>query len=182
MSWDDVLFRVEEIESTEVSTLLAALRQVYANGNVVLRSLRAENPAAFDHALRIDFQGTEKSLRTILTHATVVAGLPELRIEIPLAKPPEFRWSSVFGMEGDLTHMLLDGGAYERFRGTVEEARWMTRRFMESVFGTDLHRLWASTSSTPWTTWFYDIAWDTTFVVWDRQQRRFVLLCCTDTD
>ncbi|MFO0844664.1 MAG: hypothetical protein U0797_20085 [Gemmataceae bacterium] len=66
---------------------------------------------------------------------------------------------SAFGVEGDLTHMLLVGGAHERFRGTVEQARSLSRRFMEALFGEDLHRVgWAGGSPTPWTRWFYDIA------------------------
>lgn len=182
MSWDKVSYRAEVVEGVDVSVLLDSLRHVYANGGVILRSFRAENPAVFDQAMTNDFRGTGEILRMFLTQATVIAALPDLRIEPPLKNPPEFRWSSVFGMEGDLTHMLLNGGAYERYRGTVDEARLMTRRFIESVFGTDLHRLWASFSSTPWTAWFCDIAWDATFVVWDCRQHRFVLLCCTDSD
>lgn len=92
-----------------------------------------------------------------------------------------FRSPTYFGVEGDLTHMLLVGGAYERFRGTVEDARALSRRFMEALFGEELHRVgWAGGSPTPWTLWFYDIAWDGTFVAQEHQ--RFILLCMTDTD
>jgi hypothetical protein len=54
---------------------------------------------------------------------------------------------------------------------------------MEAIFGEELHRVgWAGGSTTPWTPWFYDIAWDATFVLHDPQAKGFVLLCLTDTD
>jgi hypothetical protein len=53
---------------------------------------------------------------------------------------------------------------------------------MEAVFGEELHRIgWAGGSPTPWTPWFCDIAWDSTYVLQDQRAKRFVLLCMTDT-
>ena len=42
-------------------------------------------------------------------------------------------------MESNLPHMLLDGSAYERFRGTVERAQMFGRRFMETIFCEELY-------------------------------------------
>lgn len=181
MSWEDVAFRVEVIEGPAITALLGSLRVVYSNGGVVLRSLQAEDPTEFLEGVRQASCGAN-TLNTLLTNPSVVRGTPELGIAVPLKHLPDFRWMSAFGMEGDLTHMLLNGGAYEKFRGTVDEARLMTQEFMESVFGKDLQTLWVSSSPTPWTDWFCDIAWDATFVVWDNIRHRFVLLCCTDSD
>jgi hypothetical protein len=178
-----VAYTVEPLDDPHLAEFLTAFGQTYVNGGVVLRSFRATNKAAFDHALRSNFRGIDLAFRTFLTRPSVVASLPELQIQLPLEQPPEFRWMSAFGVEGDLTHMLLVGGAYERFRGPVEEARALSRRFMEALFGEEFHRVGlAGGSPTPWTPWFYDIAWDATFVMQDQQAKRFVLLCMTDTD
>jgi hypothetical protein len=183
VAWEEVAYRVEKPDDPPVTEFLTALGRVFVNGGALLRSFRARNKAAFDDALRHDFRGIDHVLRAFLTRPSVVASLPELRIVLPLARPPEFRRISAFGMEGDLTHALLAGGAYERFPGTVNEARASSRGLMEALFGEDLHRIGlAGGSPTPWTPWFHDIAWDATFVVQDRRARRFVLLCMTDTD
>jgi hypothetical protein len=183
VAWEDVIYRAEKPDDPHIAEFLTAIGRIYVNGGVVLRSFRAINGAAFDHALRNDFRGIGHAIHTFLTCPSVVAALPELQIQPPLERPPEFRWMSPFGVEGDLTHMLLVGGAYERFRGTVEQARTLSRRLMEALFGEELHRVgWAGGSPTPWTPWFYDIAWDATFVVQDMRAERFVLLCMTDTD
>lgn len=183
MPWDDVAYTVETLDNPHITEFLTALGHTYGNGGVVIRSFRATNEAAFDHALRHDRRTIDHVFGAFLTRPSVVAALPELQIQLPLERPPEFRWMSAFGVEGDLTHMLLVGGAYERFRGTVEQARTLSRRFMEALFGEELHRVgWAGGSPTPWTPWFCDIAWDATFVLQDQRARRFVLLCLTDTD
>lgn len=182
MPWDDVVYTVETFDNPHVTGFLSVLGEIFVNGGVILRSFPATDPAAFDDAFRKDFRGIDHGAQTFLTRPSVVAALPELRIELPIPRPPEFRWTSGFGMEGDLTHMLLVGGAYERYSGTVEQARSLSRRFMETLFGKNLHRLWVGRSTTPWAPWFHDIAWDNTFIVLDQRARRFVLLCITDTD
>lgn len=183
MAWEDVVYAVERLDAPPVEDLLHALGRIYSHGSVVLRSFRAANQPAFDHALRHDNRSIDQLFGAFLTRPSVVAALPELEIALPLERPPQFRWMSPFGVEGDLTHMLLAGGAYERFRGTVGAARALSRNFMEAVFGENLHRVgWAGDSPTPWTPWFYDIAWDATFVLQDQRAKRFVLLCATDTD
>ena len=60
----------------------------------------------------------------------------------------------------------------------------LSRVFRTLFFAcSELHRVgWAGGSPTPWTPWFFDIAWDATFVMQEQQTKRFVLLCMTDTD
>lgn len=183
MAWEDVGFRVEPIDAPNVEEFVTAFGHVYANGGVIVRSLRATNETEFDHALRSDTRGIDHVFRATLTCASAVAALPELQIQMPLKRPPKFRWLSAFGVEGELTHLLLVGGAYERFGGSVGRARRLSRRFMEALFGARLNCVGlAGSSSTPWTPWFFDIAWDATFVLYEPQARRVVLVCMTDTD
>jgi hypothetical protein len=184
MPWERVSYVVEPSEGPAVSDLLAAFRGVYLDGSVLFRAFRAVDDQEFDRARRLDFRSLDQTFRTILTRPSVVAALPELQIPDPIEPPPEFRQMSAFGMEGELTALLLAGGASRRFAGTVDEARGLTRRFMESLLGDHLGQPdWsAGCSSTPWTPWFRDVAWDFTFLLLDQEARRLFLLCMTDTD
>jgi hypothetical protein len=59
----------------------------------------------------------------------------------------------------------------------------VSRTFKDRLFGEERHRVgWAGRSPTPRAPWYYDIAWDATFVMQEQRARRFVLLCMTDTD
>jgi hypothetical protein len=57
----------------------------------------------------------------------------------------------------------------------------MSREFVDALAGERLQTaVWRIDE--PWTDWFYDVAWDSTFVVQQLQVRRWALLCVTDTD
>ena len=183
MSWDDVLYRLEALPDRHIDEFIGAFARIYSNGGVVVRSFRAADDAEFDRAIQIDARGVERTALSVVSSPSVINAVPELRIPLPLERPPEFRSTSLFGMEGELTQMLVQGGAYERFPGTVDDARGITRRFMEGLFGMELHLVgWAVVTATAWTPWFCNIAWDATFVVQDRRTKRYVLVCMTDTD
>ncbi len=80
---DKVSYRAEVVEGVDVSVLLDSLRHVYANGGVILRSFRAENSSRFRSSNDERLSGDGEILRMFLTQATVIAALPDLRIEPP---------------------------------------------------------------------------------------------------
>jgi hypothetical protein len=82
-------------------------------------------------------------------------------------------------MEGALTVTLLRGGAYKQFTGTEDEARRLSREFV-TVIGHDHAQVFKIEGA--WTDWFYDVAWDSSFVIYDAQCMRWWILCMTDTD
>jgi len=184
MPWEGVSYVVEPREDAAVGALLAAFRGVYSNGGVLFRAFRAADESLFDRARRLDFRSLDRTFLTILTRPSVIEAVPELAIPARLDPEPEFRQMSAFGMEGELTALLLAGGAYGRFAGTVDDARSLTRGFMEALVGEHLGRPdWsAGCSSTAWTPWFRDVAWDFTFLLLDPEGRRLFLLCLTDED
>ncbi len=183
MAWADVSYREQRITHPAIDAWLTALARVYEHGGGLLRIFEPRDVAVFDHALRLEHRETVEPLGVFLSTPEVSAACPELRIETPPKRPPVFHEVSPYAMEGALTSLLLVGGAYTAFPGTVDEARDLSRRFMETLCGPALHlgrQAWAST--TPWTPWFYDLAWDHTFLIRDHHVRRMILLCVTDTD
>jgi hypothetical protein len=183
VAWKKVAYTADPVDHPDVKEFLAAVGANYVNGGAVLRSFRATDAAAFDFAVSNQTRGIDHAIQTFLTSPSVVAELPELQIEVPLRRPPGFRLRTPLGMEGDLASMLLRGGAYEDFQGSIEQARSLSRRFMEAIFGVDFPRqVWVAHSDQPWAKWFEDVAWDGTFVVQEYRHKRIVLLCVTDTD
>lgn len=82
-------------------------------------------------------------------------------------------------MEGALTVALLRGGACRKFAGTEDEARQLSREFVAAI-GHDHAQVCKILGA--WTDWFYDVAWDASFVILDAQRMRWWILCMTDTD
>ena len=138
MAWEDVVYSAEALDNPHITELLKVLADAHVNGGVIFRSFRATDEATFDHALKNYHRPFEKIFEAFLTRPSVVASLPELEIQLPLERLPTFNLMPAFGVEGALTHILLVGGAYKRFQGTVDDARTLTRRFMEALFGEEL--------------------------------------------
>ncbi len=93
-----------------------------------------------------------------------------------------YSWQGAFEFEGALTQTLLAGGAYTRFKGTEDDARALSRNFIEAILPDG--RLSASVYKIDgaWTDWYYDVAWGKTFIIYDRVGCRWSIFCATDTD
>jgi hypothetical protein len=95
--------------------------------------------------------------------------------------PPPYRSIGTFEFEGALTQALVAGGAYG---GRVPEqaARQLSRDFVDCCF--DDRRLSVAVFCIPgaWTKWFYDVAWDGTYLCLDLVGASWTCLLFTDTD
>ena len=87
----------------------------------------------------------------------------------------------IFDLEADLTRKLVTGGAYTRFAGSRHDAQAIVAEFTTSLVS-DAQDAWFAGFWQPWTPWFWDVAWDMTWLGLQRSQRRLWLLCVTDTD
>ena len=117
---------------------------------------------------------------------------PSLRTRIPELKIPDnpsFTEKPIYmgrcQFEGKLTDILLGGGAYDKFHGSHDEARQITRECVDALGDF----LWNSTigfgavsMSGGWTPAFYGVAWDETFVLPSKDGRKWVIMWMTDTD
>ena len=162
MKWKDLEYRAIDIEESAVDLLLNTMRGLYINGGVIFKCFQPEDDAAFELVASTDLQGMDHIFLTFLSRRSVRKLVPELWPEEQGDQPPTFRYVSAFCMEGHLTHLLLAGGAYKEFNGTVDDARTLSRNFTEALFGDRFRSVSVATSNQPWTAWFYDIACDST--------------------
>jgi len=178
MLWSDVHYAEQPLADPRLEAYLAALRPLYANGRVLLRCFQPTDTVAFHSASRHDLRGFDHLLSAFLGAPSIQVFLRELQIPSPL-KLPTFHHYSAYEMEGALTITLLRGGAYQKFPGTVDEARRLSREFVTAI-GHDYAQVFKLEGA--WADWFYDVAWDSSFVVYDPQRMKWWVLCMTDTD
>jgi hypothetical protein len=89
---------------------------------------------------------------------------------MPPARPPK------------RTREEVTGGAYERFEGATREAKNLGARFCDALFGDRFIEVEVFRSFAAWSPWFYDVAWDRTWIIIDKRQQLVSLMCRTDTD
>lgn len=167
-----------------VQQLVHAFRKVYDSGGAEFASFRYAPHRVLDWFARhgsltlphLDFASR------FVTLPPVRGSLPDLRIPARLTRDIEGYLLDEFDLEAELGRALSLGGAYGRFHGTRREAMQCAASFVDAMSDALEPRQWVFHSSTPWTPWFQDIAWDHTWLGVDPVQRRVWLLGTTDAD
>jgi hypothetical protein len=171
-------------EDERIKAMLEALRFVHVNGGALL--------AAFDVLTfnwpttwywRTDGDGWRFDFSQFFESDALAQALPELRVGDGQSIGVAWDWTGPFTLDGELTQVLVQGAAYDRFTGPSDEAKRLAMDFCEAIFGYrygEVNRVFSTRVA--WTPWFYDIAWDSTWLIVDDQMSRVWLLCLTDTD
>jgi hypothetical protein len=181
MTWEKVIYKAVEVSDPACLELIEALKTLYINGGVILKCFEPENLDVFKRA-RFK-QSLEHLPKTFLLSSSVMNILAE---EIQLTEQDvlslKYSWYSTFEFEGALIHSLLTGGAYDHFKGSEDKARDLARKFVEALIPKERLSARVFRIEGAWTAWYYDIAWDTTFMIYDEVGHKCWLLCITDTD
>jgi hypothetical protein len=162
--------------------LLDALRQTHANGGALFARFRLpEHPILHWFGSRNRWEEIG-FFEYFLSSEPVRQVLPELQLRSVSAAHLGFEQVSSSSLDGELAQILVDGGAYRRFAGTPQEAKRLTERATYALIANRFDEVVVYRSWKPWSPWFYDVAWDTTWLGVDRRYRSIWLLCVTDTD
>lgn len=131
MAWKDISYHVVDVKSAKIDRLLSTIRESHVNGGAICACFEADDTAAFKDALFNDRRGADRPYDAFLRSPSVAEALPKLEIATRLGPKTQCKHTVALAMEGELSHTILVGGAYERFRGNMDEARQISRDFME---------------------------------------------------
>ena len=84
--------------------------------------------------------------------------------------------------QGEIALLIRSNGAYRNSDVKPDDARAMSRSFVDVLSDGTPESLLAYRTHEFWADWFCDVAWDVTLVVLDASRRRWWLVCVTDTD
>ncbi|GIJ51381.1 hypothetical protein Val02_82670 [Virgisporangium aliadipatigenens] len=177
-------YQAKALPAAGVDELVLALRRTHVNGGALVAGFRVVDDdvtgwfAARNRFSEFGF------FSHFLGSAAVREALPELQIPESLEDDLRFEesWSGTLSLGGELAAMLVHGGAYEAFPGSPMEAKRLGDAFVEAIVGERHDRFHVYRSHRRWCSWFFDIAWDSTSILIDREHAEIVLLCITDTD
>jgi hypothetical protein len=177
-------FEQVEVSHPAIERLLAELRAAHVNGGALLAcfAVSGGDTPRLHWFMSAEPSGFSAHFDRFLTSLAVARALPELEMGKTLRAEPNFQHIDSFTLDGELAHVLVAGGAYRKFPGAPNEARDVTRAFCDAVFGDRYREVWVYRSRKAWSAWFYDVAWDATWVIADVGTSRVWLLCVTDTD
>jgi hypothetical protein len=110
--------------------------------------------------------------------------LPQLGLEQVDAEHAEFTqtFAGTMTLDGELAATLVRGGAYEKYSGRAAEAKRITGAFVAFLIEDRHEDCEVYRSARAWSPWFFDVAWDTTWIIIDNRRMELTLMCVTDTD
>jgi hypothetical protein len=180
--WRAVELRPLRETPPDVETYLTELRRVNVNGGAVFASFEVQGNREFDWFATRNRWDEMKFFSRVITHPSLRSHVPEVTKDAMFGEAIEFEWGSSLVLDGELARALVTGGAYKRFEGTPRAAKEIGARVCDALFGdrfldVEVFRCWKA-----WSSWFHDVAWDSTWVLIDRRFQRVSFLFSTDTD
>ena len=180
--WAAIDFERIPARYSAVERFLSEIRPLYANGRVEHAAFRIPEHPVFDwYASRNQYHEMG-----FFERFWGLAG-PTSFIEHDLSDlnffdHGIFGFLSPFQFGGALAWMLSSGGPYRQFsRGGTEAKRIGEEAAVEMLSG-DYDQTLIYQSGTAWSDYFFEVAWDHTYVTLDRTRKIAHVILATDTD
>jgi hypothetical protein len=173
--------RIDETPSP-VHEYLQALRHVYTNGDALYARFQVEGNEDFNWFATRNRWDEIAFFSRFFLHPVVASSLSKVTKDVRFDESVTFEWGSSLTLDGEFARSLVIGGAYKKFEGTPREAKALGMRVTDALFGDryldiETFRCWKA-----WSSWFHDVAWDSTLVLIDRRLQAISVLVATDTD
>lgn len=174
--------RLEDVSTAvpaDAEIYLSRLRELYTNGGALAVSCRmSDDPclAWFVSRNRVDECRLLNRALELLSGSEIHPELLESRYDV------EYEELSPLLLGGYLACTLVDGGAYENMERNLSDAKRLGESAATALIEERYGDFLVYRSYKPWSSWFCGIAWDYSWFLLDKAERRLAVLCATDTD
>ncbi|BDD03980.1 hypothetical protein [Aureibacter tunicatorum] len=179
--WKDLKLTPLSQWSDSTEKLRLAFEKTHCNGGIQLHKFQiSDNPHFHWFAVRnrLDEINFIKKLfqRPELKHYRKA-----LKVENDKLKIKSFNWySDIFDLSGIFARILGQGGAYENLDAI--KAWEVSTDFVKNEFGNRFDEFNRFSYETEGANWFCNIAWDYSFLLFDKRNNQVILIDVTDTD
>lgn len=182
-----VHYMEEPIGGPGLRRYLDALATTRADGATKVARLKAVDIADDERWFPIgSLADTYETFRNLLTSDAAVQALPEVLADasFPSGQPPIFYGVTcgALTLEVELARLLCAGGAYVRFAGSDAKAKRIAADAARDLLQDRYEDFRVFHSDAAWTPWFFDVAWDSTWLLVDDANKEVTVFATTDTD
>jgi hypothetical protein len=180
-------YELADAPGPSMEAFLEALRAAYSNGGVLCARFHAvavQDPGEWFHTGSTWHRN--QTFQDLFNSDVARGAFPELQLPIPwpVADPPLFFGGAggTLTLDDEWARCLVNGEAYRRFPGRAAEAKALTASAVGELIGDRHEDCEAHEAEHAWTPWFFDVAWDHSWIIVDRRQQLVTVLLATDTD
>jgi hypothetical protein len=180
-----VRFEVVNLAGEAIDRVLDELAKTHINGGGLAARIRLACDDDVLHWFASRNRFVEYDFFPVLLGSQAIReALPTLNVPRPLRHDLGFEesWSGTLTLDGEIAATLVKGGAYKCFQGGANQAKRLGAAFADAVVSGRHEAFRVYRSSTAWSPWFCDIAWDNTWACIDMDRNEVVVLCVTDAD
>jgi hypothetical protein len=160
---------------------LRQLRLSHNNGGAYLVAFEVSDDPIFNWFASRNRLSDDDLIDSLLIHPVIRSALRDLAI--PDSKVSSgLKLADPFQLDGNFARRLYNGGAYWIVKEDGKSAKMLALAVCEAMFGLRYGEVAFVESFAAWTSWFHNVAWDLTEIVFDRRLRRLWVFVLTDTD
>lgn len=179
--WREIDFPLID-EKNQALRFLEDLSEMYSNGNVIHKSFAIPDHPDLDAFINAGALHSTYFFERFWKTKSVALAFPHTLHDVKFLAPDTFRFIHPVELSGTLARTLLNGGAYTTERMSARTAMVIADEAAELLVGGDFDGPSAFFSHLPWSTFFYDVAWDYTWIIVRPRDRRIEVIVATDTD
>ncbi|PHG05822.1 hypothetical protein [Bacillus toyonensis] len=181
MRWKAGTFEKIETNHVSIEQIINTYKKQNLNGGAVISCFKVHNENFFKEIPHGE-DGHQHFFRRIFNSLDIINNLEELKIHTSDKYKFRFKEHQAVMLDGSIAAQILWGGAYEAFQERPVAAKQLAINVCQYMFQDRYEDIKVFESDHPWTDWFYDVAWDATWMVLDSKEHKMWLICATDTD
>jgi hypothetical protein len=158
------------------------LAAMYSNGNVLHKSFAIPEHLDFMAFLTTGALHSTFFFERFWQTKSVAKAFPYVLNDVRFLAPDTFRWLHPVELSGSMARAIVKGGAYTTDPMSARSAMKIADQAAESLLAGDFESPLVFVSGLPWSSFFYDVAWDYTWLILRPGDRRIEVILATDTD
>ncbi|QQT29439.1 hypothetical protein I6I99_19105 [Sphingobacterium multivorum] len=179
--WTSIQLRPLDNWTLSTTTLKEKIAETHCNGGIQLHKYKIAGNRHFDWFVQRNRLDEIDFLKNIFRHKNLENYRTDLAIR---ENSPEVihvkYWTDIYDLTGQLSRIMGLGGSYKNID---QKEAWTTASdFVKDEFENrfeefNLYKFVIETSQ-----WFHDIAWDHSFLLFDKRKYEIIIIDITDTD
>lgn len=179
--WKKNTFVKVDLNSSSLKELINVLKSLCEQDNVIVSCFEVRNPNVFNEVPQ-EKGKLEEFIKKFLLSPDIIHLMPELNIKNSLKENIYVKYLSSLIFDGDLAIRILLGGAYKEFNGNPSDAKKIGQKLSNEIIGDRYTDITIFTTDDAFTDWYFGVAWDTTWIIFDKGKSKVWIICMTDTD
>ncbi|MGE6548268.1 hypothetical protein ACQKFK_04385 [Bacillus mycoides] len=181
MRWKAGTFEKIETNDLSIEQLINTFKKQNLNGGAVISCFKVHNENFFKE-IPYEIDRYEHFFKKVFNSLDIINNLEELKIHTSEKYKFQFEYNSAVMLDGSIAFQIIRGGAYKGFSERPVMAKQLANNVCQYMFQDRYEDITVFENHSPWTEWFYDVAWDNTWMVLDSKEHKMWLICATDTD